>query len=134
MVGERNAAHLDVIFGRYADFGMNFEAGVALAKLGARLGEDGFVVFGGAQSRLISRGPKFSGGGVAQINKGSPAIASRILAPAGDGEVMPTAITAARGADDNVIAAMEEKMDFSITGAGRGEAAQDSAGGAFKLA
>src|SRR2546427_7142242 len=134
MVGERNAAHLDVIFGRYADFGMNFEAGVALAKLGARLGEDGFVVFGGAQSRLISRGPKFSAGGVAQINKGSPAIASHILAPAGDREVMPTAITAAGGADDNVIAAIGEKMDFRRVGAGIGEDAHNIGAGAFKRA
>ena len=72
---------------------------MTLAKLRARLGEDGFVTFGRAQGGLIGGGPEFSRRHVAQIDKCSPAIARGILAPAGDRQIAPATVAAARAAD-----------------------------------
>ncbi len=99
MIGERDAPQLHVVFRRNADFGVDFEAGMTLAKLGARLREDGFVAFRCAQGGLMGGGPEFSRGHIAQIDKRSPAIARGILAPAGDRQIPPAAVAAARAAD-----------------------------------
>ena len=104
MVGESHPAQLDIVFGRDADFGVDFQAGVMLAKLGPGLSEDGFAPFGGAPARLMGGGPEFAGGQIAQIDKSAPAIARGILAPAGDSQLPPAAVAAARVADHHMIA------------------------------
>src|SRR5664279_2538198 len=106
MVGESHAAQLDVVFGRDADFGVDFHTGLELAKLGAGLSENGFATFGHPPARLMGGGPEFVGGQVAYINKSAPAIARGIFAPAGDGEVPPAAVAAAGAADHDVIGAI----------------------------
>ena len=62
MVGEGHAAQLDIVFGRDADFGVDFQAGMVLAKLGAGLSEDGFATLGGAPARLMGGGPELVAG------------------------------------------------------------------------
>ncbi len=106
MVGEGHATQLDIVFGGDADFGVDFQAGIVLAKLGASLSEDPFVTFGRAKARLMSGGPGFAGGGIAQIDKSAPAIARGIFPPAGHSQIPPTAIAAARAADHDMIAAV----------------------------
>ena len=69
---------------------------MVLAKFGPGLREDGFPPLGGAPARLMGGGPEFAGGHIAQIDKRAPAIARGILAPAGDGELPPAAVAAAR--------------------------------------
>src|ERR1035441_5874568 len=86
MVGEGHAAQLDIVFGRDADFGVDFHTGVELAKLGAGLSENGFATFGRPPARLMGGGPEFAGGHIAQIDESAPAIARGILAPAGRSE------------------------------------------------
>ena len=99
MVGEGDAPQLDVVLGRNADLGVDLQVAMALAKLRARLGENGFVTFGRAQGRLMSGGPEFAGRHIAQIKKRAPAIAGGILAPAGDRQIPPATVTAAGIAD-----------------------------------
>ena len=106
MVGQSDPPQLDVVFGRNAQLGMNFEIGVTLAELCPSLRENSFVIFGCAQGRLIGSGPEFSRRHVAQIKERAPAIASCILAPAGDGEIMPATVTATGVTDSDVVAAI----------------------------
>ena len=96
MVGKSHAAQLDIVLGRDADFSVDFQAGMVLAKLGAGLSENGFATFGGPQARLMGGRPEFVGGQITHIDKSAPAIARGILAPAGDGELPPAAVAAAR--------------------------------------
>ena len=97
---------------RNANLGMNLEIAMALAEFRAGLGENSFVIFCRAQRRLISGGPEFSRRHVAQIDERAPAIAGRILAPAGDGEIFPATVAAAGTADSDMIAAIGKKMNL----------------------
>src|SRR4029077_20575559 len=112
MIGQSDAAQLDVVFGRNAQLGMYFEIAMALAKFRPGLRENSFVIFCRAQCRLISRGPEFSRRHIAQIEESAPVIAGRILAPAGDGEIFPATVSAAGIADGDVIAAIGKKMNL----------------------
>src|SRR5208283_4829588 len=93
-IGDCYAPQFHVVLRRHADFRVGFEAGVRLPELGARLREDGFVVFGRAQGGLMRGGPKIARRQIAQIDKSPPTIPSGILAPAGDGQIAPATITA----------------------------------------
>src|SRR4029077_7435064 len=110
MIGQGDTPQLDVVFGRNAQLRMNLEITMALAEFRAGLGENSFVIFCRAQRRLISGGPEFSGRHIAQIEERAPVIASRILAPAGDGEIFPATVTAAGIADGDGVAAIGKKM------------------------
>src|SRR2546423_9463343 len=94
---------------------MQFEIAMALAKFSPGLCENSFVIFCRAQCRLISGGPEFSRRHVAQIEKRPPVIASRILAPASDGEIFPATVSAAVIADSNGIAAIGKEMSLRRT-------------------
>src|SRR5438270_12158994 len=94
---------------------MQFEIAMALAKFRPGLCENSFVIFCRAQRRLISGGPEFSRSHVAQIEERTPAIASRILAPAGDGEIVPATVAAAGIAYGDVIAAIGKEMNLRRT-------------------
>ena len=50
--------------------------------------------------------PKVAGREVAQITKAAPAVARRVLMPAGDREVAPAAVAAAGIGDHDVIGAV----------------------------
>src|ERR1035441_9637529 len=104
MVGESHTAQLDIVFGRDADFAMDFQAGIVLPELGTGLREDRFATCGGAPARLMSGRPEFAARQIAQIDKRAPAIARGILAPASDSQVPPAAVAAARIADHDMIA------------------------------
>src|SRR4030095_10311158 len=91
---------------------MQFEVAMALAKFRPGLCENGFVIFCGAQGGLICGGPEFSGRHVPQIDERAPVIASRILAPAGEGEIFPATVSATGIADGDVIAAIGKEMNL----------------------
>src|ERR1700693_979856 len=112
MIRKRHAPQLHVVFRRNADFRADIEAVLSLAIFGARPGKSNFVVFGRAQGGLISYRPEFSGRCIAQINKCAPAIARGILAPAGDCQIAPTAVTAPGIADRHVVTAVGEEVDL----------------------
>ena len=111
-IGDRDPAQFHVVLWRHADLRMDFQAGMTMPKLRARLREDGFVAFGRPQRGLMSAGPKVSRRDIPEVNKCSPAIAGRILAPSGNRQVAPPAVAAARRGDDNVIAAVGQEMNL----------------------
>ena len=125
-IGERDAPQLHVVLRRNADFGVDFETGMTLAKLGARLREDGFVAFRRAQGGLVGGGPEFSGRHIAQINKCPPAIARGIFAPAGDRQIAPATVAAAGAADRDMIAAVGQEVNFRRARRGIGEDPHDA--------
>ena len=113
MIGERDAAHFDVIFRRNGDFGVRIDLVDARAKLGAALAEDGFVSCRGAATWADARRTRtLPLSEVAQINKSTPAIARGIFPPAGQRGVVPQAVAAARVGHHDVITAIGEQMDF----------------------
>src|SRR6266576_3334638 len=128
MVGERGAPQFYVVFRRDTDFGVNLETILALAKLGTRLREYGFVAFGGAQGGLVSGRPKFSRRHVAQINKGSPAIARGVFAPAGHRQIAPATVTATCVADCDMIATVGQEVHLRRPRRGSREHPHDSFG------
>src|SRR2546429_350990 len=81
-VGHSNPPQLHVVFRRNADFGMDFQTGISMAKLGSPLRENRLVTFRRAQGGLIRCGPEFSCCHIAQIDERSPAISRAILPPA----------------------------------------------------
>src|SRR4051812_35567221 len=106
MVRESHPPQLNIIFRGNANLSMNFQPGVVLAKLGAGLRKNGFAAFGDGAAWLMRGRPELAGGYIAHVDKGSPAITCSILPPAGDREVTPAAVTAARVADHDVITAV----------------------------
>src|SRR6516164_5677479 len=94
MVRKSYASQFDVVFNRNADFCADLQVALALAILGARPRKKNFVLFRWMQGGLISHRPEFSSCCIAEINKSSPTIARGILAPAGDGQIAPTTVTA----------------------------------------
>src|SRR6478672_3058590 len=111
MIGQGDTPQLDVVFGRNAQLRMNLEITMALAEFRAGLGENSFVIFCRAQRWLISGGPEFSRCHVAQIKKRAPAIAGRILAPTGNGEIFPATVSAASITDGDVLAAIGKEVN-----------------------
>src|SRR5205807_4673765 len=118
MIGQGHATQLDVVFGRNAQLGMHLQIAMTLAELRPSLRENGLVILCRAQCRLISSGPEFSRRHVAQIEERAPAIAGRILAPAGNGKIVPATVTAAGVADGDVVAAIGKKMNLRCARSG----------------
>ena len=105
-IGDRDAPQFHVVFRGDADLGVNFKPGMTLPELRAPLRKDGLIAFGRVQGRLMRGGPKIAGRHITQIDKRSPAIARGVLAPAGDGKITPTTVSAAGAADDDMIASV----------------------------
>ncbi len=99
---------------------------MALPEFRTRLRENGFIAFGRAQGGLIRRGPEFPRRHIAQINKRSPAVARGIFAPAGDRQIAPAAVAAAGAADDHMVTAIGQQVDFRRCRGGMLEYTHDS--------
>src|SRR5476651_2592080 len=110
MIDKCGAPQLHVVLRRNTEFGMMLNLIVTLTKLGARLSEDGLIAFRRAQRWLIGGGPKFSRFQIAQINECPPAVARRILAPAGDREIAPAAVATAGAADGDMVAIVGQEL------------------------
>ena len=109
-IRQRDAADFDVVFGRHGDFRVRVDVFVAAAIFGAALHEDRLVVLRRPPRRLIGRRPERARGGVAQIAERAPPVARRVLAPAGDRQVFPPAVPAARVGGHDVIAAVGQQV------------------------
>ena len=82
---------------------MGFVIKIAAAKLRPTLGEDGFVMLGLSQGRLIRGGPDGAAAFIPQVTKRAPVVASGVFAPAGHGKLFPAAIAAARVGNHHVV-------------------------------
>ncbi len=81
-----------------------------LHDLGPVLGIDDLVVVRFASARLEAGGPDVTGLRVAQEDECAPAVARRVLAPAGNGKLAPAAEPGARRRDHDRVAAVREQM------------------------
>ena len=67
----------------------------------------------GALARRLMRGrPDLAVVDIAQKAEGAPVVARAVLAPAGDGEVLPAAVAAAGMGDHHVVSAVGQQLDF----------------------
>ena len=111
-VGDADPAQLDVVLRRYRDLGVHVEVEVAAAELRSRLREDRLVVVRPLEGRLMRGGPDLPARHVADIAECAPVVASAVLAPAREGDVLPPAVAAARVADHHVVPAVRQQLDF----------------------
>ena len=58
----------------------------------------------------MRRGPEGAGRDVPEVAERPPVVRGRVLAPAGDGEVLPSAVPAARVGDHDVIPAVRQEL------------------------
>ena len=96
VVDQPDPAQFDVVFGRDRDLGARLDQlpvdAVAAVKLGAPLGENGFVRFRLASRRLRRVRPERAGLDVAQVAEAPPVIARRVFLPARQRDVLPAAV------------------------------------------
>ena len=64
----------------------------------------------GCSGRLVRRGPERAGRHVPEVAERPPVVRGRVLAPAGDGEVLPSAVAAARVGDHDVVPAVRQQL------------------------
>src|SRR5436190_573352 len=91
------------------------------AEFDPTLAEDRFMTRRGFECWMISGGPELAAFHVTQIKKSPPAIPRGILAPAGEGYLIPEAVAAARIGDHDVITAVGEQVHFRRTSIRIGE-------------
>ncbi|MNG00536.1 hypothetical protein D3C85_1066910 [compost metagenome] len=85
---------------------MGVEVEFTHAKLGPGIAENSFMALWLMQGWLVCRRPENAAGNIAQVAEHAPVIASRVLMPAGHGDVVTTAVTAAGTADHDVVVAI----------------------------
>ena len=118
----RDAAQLDIVFGRDGDLGVGLEAAIAAAELGARVGEDRFVVLRTAAGSGWNAADQNSPvGSVADIAEGAPVVAGGVFAPARDRQILPAAVAAARIGDHHVVPAVGQQLHLGRRRVGIGE-------------
>src|SRR5690606_17940385 len=116
VIGDAQAAQLDIVLGRYRDLGVRLEATLAAAELGLGIGEDRLVAVDRHGSGLVGGGPEFPALHVAQVAEAAPVVAGAVLAPARDRHVAGAAVAAAGTGQHHVVAAIGQHLD---RGAGR---------------
>ncbi|MNK94205.1 hypothetical protein D3C87_1143980 [compost metagenome] len=104
------APQLDIVFRRHDDFGVRVDLIVGAAEFGPSLGEDDFVVVRPRQGRLVRRGPDGAAVLVLQVAERAPVVAGTVFAPAGHGQVSPTARARAAVGDHDVIASVGQEL------------------------
>ena len=120
-VGDADAAQLDVVLGRNRDLGMGVVVVVPAVELSPPFGKDRLEMLGGLERGLKGRGPELPAGHVADVAEDPPVVAGAVLAPAGDGQVLPPAGAPPGVGDHHVVAAVGEQLHFGMRGVGRVE-------------
>ena len=120
-----DAPDLDVVLRRDGDLRMRVDLAIAAPVLGARLGEDRIVGLRLPQRRLVGRGPHLAARQVAEVAERAVAIASRVLLPARDREVAPTAIAAPGVGHHDVVAAVGKQVHLRQGGIGVAEHSEE---------
>ena len=92
-IGERDPAHLGVIFGGDEHLQGGRQCSVAPRELGPILVEGDLVDLGLGAQGLIGGRPSLAARHIAKQNVRAPVVAGGVFAPAGDGEVPPMAVT-----------------------------------------
>jgi hypothetical protein len=117
-VRERDAPDLDVVLGRHAQLRVRLDLLVSPPVLRAIRDEDRLVVIGLRPRRLVGGRPDTSGVPIAEIDERAPRVARRVLPPAGDREIAPSAVAAARMGRHDVVGAVREQLHLGHRRAG----------------
>ncbi len=72
IVGQRNAAHFGVVFGRNDNFHVRRDAGIGAPEIGLVFGKRNFIRLRPLVNRLITGRPNRAAAHVAQINEACP--------------------------------------------------------------
>ncbi|MNF86860.1 hypothetical protein D3C84_693090 [compost metagenome] len=105
-VGDMQPAQFDIVFGGHDDLGVRIEVELANTKLGPGIAENRLMAFWPVQGRLVGRGPEYAAADIAQVAEHAPVVAGRVFMPAGHGDVVAAAVTAAGTAEHDVVTAV----------------------------
>ncbi|MNJ37093.1 hypothetical protein D3C77_319000 [compost metagenome] len=108
MIGQMQAAQLDVVFGRYDDLGVTIEVQLTHLELCPGITKDRFLALGLVQGRLMGGRPVDTAGHVAQVTEYSQVVTGDILTPTRHRQVIATAVTTACVVDHYMVAAIGE--------------------------
>jgi len=116
-----DAADFDIVFGRNGDLGVGVDLFVTASIFGPALDENGLVMVRLAARWLIGGGPENARLRIAQVAEGAPVVACGVLAPAGHGEILPTAVASSGIGCHDVVAPVREQVNFGQGGVRRGK-------------
>jgi hypothetical protein len=114
VVDERDQANFRVVVRRDADGQAGLDRAVAAAEIGPVGVEREIVFVSGAAERLVADRPGRAIAEVADITELPPAVAGRVLAPAGHVQVPPGADPSPGGGDQNAVAAVGQQRDLGV--------------------
>src|SRR5438105_11526489 len=89
---------------------MSVESEITTSKLCSTFREDHFVFIWSFQSRLICCRPELAGLCITDIAERAPIVASSVLAPPRNGQILPSAVAAAGVGDHHVIPAVGQQL------------------------
>ena len=124
LVGQRDAPHLGVILRADQHLQSGADRPVAACELGPIFGKHHGIVFRLATAGLVARRPDVTVEHVTQKNIAAVGVAGDVLAPAGDGNVAPAAVSGARGGQHHRITAVRQQMRAGSRLMRRAEAAR----------
>ena len=113
-VDDPDAAQLDVVLRRDDHLGAGLDQRavdpILAVKLRPPFGENCLVVVWPSRRRLRRIRPELTARQVADVAEGSPVITRRVLLPARDREILPSAVSAARAGHHDVISAVRQQL------------------------
>ncbi|MNS78500.1 hypothetical protein D3C72_1121170 [compost metagenome] len=106
MIGQMQAAQLDVVFRRYDNLSVAIEVMLTPLELCPGITKDCFLALRLVQGRLMGGRPIDTAGHVAQVTEYSQVVTGDILTPTRHGQVIATAVTTACAVDHYMVAAI----------------------------
>jgi hypothetical protein len=109
-VGDRDTAHLRIVFGRHQHLQHRRNRGIDAHKLRAILREGYLVPIGFDAARLVAGGPHYAAVDVTQKKVAAQIIARRVFTPPGYREISPAAITGARCGEHHRVVPVRQQV------------------------
>ena len=123
VIGDRDPAQLDVVFGRDDNLGAGLQASVDPPEHRPVEREGDFELVGVASDRLMRRGPHRTRVQVANEAEVAPFVGGHVLPPPRHRQVLPPAVAAAGIGHHDAIGAVREQVPARAEGVGRHVAA-----------
>src|SRR5712692_9651397 len=95
---------------------MGFDVVVAPPELHSRFRQNGFIAARSLESRLVRGRPYFPRLHVVDVAECPPVVPSRVFTPSSESDVLPTAVTAARTRNHDVVTSVREQLHFRSRG------------------
>ena len=110
LIGDRDPAHLGVVFRRDHHFQQGCDRSVFPADLGPPLGEGRLIAVRRNAGGLIAGRPGFAALDIAQKHVAAPGIAGGVFFPAGDRHLVPSAVAGAGGGEHHRINPVRQQL------------------------